>query len=307
MNIKDVLDQIGQDVLTEETKKLLSDAFAEAVKAQTQESLTLEMTNALQTLDKEHAEKLEKLLEAIDIDHTKKLESVIESIDSDHTEKLKYLIEKHNKEIKEDATKFKGDLVTQLSNYLEVYVDKAIPAAELKEAVENKQAQKILAQIKEVVAVDEQFVNETIRTAVADGKQAIDGLKSELTEAIKSNIQLNNSLKTSKAELVLEKATAQFPKEKKAFVLRVLKDKDPEYITENLSYVVKMFDKNDDENKTILTEKAIKPEATVSGNVAIPQSKIKDTSLVTESAVPGDTDGVSEYLGALKTQDRFKK
>lgn len=305
MNIKDVLDQIGQDVLTEETKKLLTDAFADAVITASGEKVTLEVESALKKLDEEHAGKLEKLLEAIDTDHTKKLQSVIEKIDADHTEKLKYLIEKHEAEIREDAGKFKNELVTQLSNYLDVYVGTAIPEKELKEAVQNKRAQKIVNQVKQLISLDEQYINDTVREAVSDGKKTIDSLKSELTEAIKANIQINQAYKTTNAELVLEKATARFAKDKRDFVLRALKDKDPEYITENLNYVIKMFEKDEEERRDVLTENATKSSTIVKDKVDVPQSKIKDTSLMTESTVPGET--VVDYLAAMQNQDRFKK
>jgi len=306
MNIKDVLNQIGQDVLTEDTKKLLSDAFEESVKVQVDEKLQLEKGAALRVLDEEHSQKLEQLLEAIDKDHTAKLHAVLEKIDTDHLQKLQYLIERHNKEIKEDANEFKGQLVEQLSNYLDVYISKSLPKEELSEAVKNKQAQKILSNIKELVALDEEYINKTITEAVSDGKTTIDTLKSELHETIKNNIQINQELKAVKSSLLLEKSTVQFSKDKKDYVMRILKDKDPDYITENIDYVVKMFEKDDDEKAQLLTETAKTSSKTVKGHVDTPKSQIAPRRPINESTDAVDTSVVNSYIDVMKGQDKYK-
>ena len=171
MNITDVLDQIGSDVLTADTKKALAEAFTEAVEKRIAEQSELTATDALQRLDEEHAKQLEQLLETIDKDHTEKLHSVIAKIDEDHTEKLSFLVKKYEKILKEDASSFKSQLVKQMSNYLDLYLEDAIPKKEITEAVSNKQAQKTVNAIKELIALDDEFINDTIREAVADGKK----------------------------------------------------------------------------------------------------------------------------------------
>ena len=202
--IEDMLSQVSDDVLTEDSKKMLAEAFDDAVKAAVSEKLELEVNSALQKLDEDHSTKLEQLLESIDVDHTGKLVAVLEKIDADHTEKLEFLIKKHDKVLQEDAKTFKESLIAQLSNYIELYVEKTIPRDELREAVENKRAQKMITQMKQVMALDDSFINETIKEAVADGRQTIDGLKQELNEAIKKNIEISQSLKTKSTELMLE-------------------------------------------------------------------------------------------------------
>lgn len=300
--IEDVLSQVSEDVLTEDSKKMLAEAFEDAVKTTVSERLELEVNEALTKLDTEHSGKLEQLLEAIDSDHTQKLVAVLEKIDVDHTEKLEFLIKKNDKILKEDATEFKENLIGQLSNYIELYVEKAIPHGELKEAVENKRAQKMLGQMKQIMALDDSFINETIKEAVADGRKTIDTLKQELNEAVKQNIQINQSLKTKAAELMLEKNTAGLAKEKKQYVMRMLKDKDPEYITENFDYVVKMFNKDEEEQKELVVEQATKSTKTIGGKVDTPRS---DRQPVNESSSTPEGEGVSEYLTAMKKQDRF--
>lgn len=299
--IEDVLSQISEDVLTEDSKKMLTEAFNDAVEVTVAERLDLEVADSLQKLDEEHSVKLEQLLEAIDTDHTQKLMAVLEKLDADHTEKLEFLIKKNDKILKEDAKEFKESLLDQLSKYLEVYVEKAMPVAELKEAVQNKKAQKMVDQVKQLMALDDSFISNTIKEAVEDGRKAIDTLKQELNEAIKQNIQISQGLKAKSAELVLEKNTAGLPKEKKTYVMRMLQGKDPEYIVENLDYVIKMFDKEDEEQKELVTEQAKKSSKTITEKVDTPRS---DRS--TDANIPKpESEGVVDYLKAMERQDRF--
>ena len=300
--IQDVLNQISEDVLTEDSKKMLSEAFDEAVAAAVTEKVDLEVTDALTKLDEEHSAKLEQLLEAIDTDHSEKLMAVLSKIDEDHTEKLQFLVKQHNKALSEDASEFKENLLNQLSNYIELYIEKAIPREEIAEAVSNKRAQKILEQMKQMIALDDSFINETIKEAVEDGRKTIDSLKQELNEAIKSNIQATQALKVKSAELVLEKNTADLPKEKKQYVMRMLKGKDPEYITENFDYVVKMFDKEEDENKELVTEQATKSAKIIKEKVDTPRADKNPP--VADSSTP-EGDGVDKYLNAMQRQDRY--
>jgi len=304
MKISDVLDQIGKDVLSEQSKKLLSEAFEESAKTKANEIVTLEVENALKRLDEEHSTKLEQLLEAIDEDHTTKLHAVLEKVDQDHTNKLKYIISKYQRVITEDAKTFKKNLTEQLSSYLDLYVKEKFPEQEIKEAVQNVQSRKMIDKIKEIVAIDEAFIDGTIKEAVQDGNKTIEALRNDLNESVKANIQINQELKNQKAELIIEKKTAGFDKTKKDFVLRSLKGKDPEFIAENFDYVVKMFEKDEDKNTQILTEEARKKSTVVTEKVETPASRIKDESLVNESA----GNPVTGYLSMLKSQDnRFKQ
>ncbi len=300
--IEDVLSQLGGDILTEDSKKMLIEAFDDAVNMRVSERVEIEVKDALQKLDEDHSVKLEQLLEAIDSDHTQKLVAVLEKIDTDHSEKLVYLVKRHAKIMKEDAAQFKEKLIAQLSGYLDLYVEKAIPRDELKEAVSNKRAQRMVEQMKQIISLDDSFVNETIKEAVEDGRKTIENLKSELNEAVKQNIQITQMLKGKSAELMLEKSTAGLTRDKKQYVMRMLKDKDPEYIKENFDYVVKMFDKEDDGQRELVAEQATKAAKIIKEKVDTPRSE----KIIKEGTSSVDGDGVGGYLDIMKRQDRFE-
>lgn len=305
MKISDVLDQIGQDVLTEDSKKILAEAFLEAVEASVNEKLELHIQNALTQLDEEHSEKLEKLLEAIDTDHTSKLSAVLEKVDADHASKLKFVIERYQKTLNKDAIEFKEQLTEQISQYLDLYLEDQLPKEEINEAVKNVQARKVLDKIKQVVAVDQTFIDETIKEAVQDGKETIDNLRRELNEAVKANIELSQSVKSTKANLILEQKTAGFSRDKKAFIMRTLAGKDPGVIEENFDYAMKMFEKDEDDQTQLLSEEAKSKSRIVTGKVDTPPTRIKDETL-NESVVPED--GVTGYLSVLQSQDnKYRK
>lgn len=307
MKIKDVLDQIGQDVLSEDTKKTLQEAFDEVVNATVTEKVNLEVEAALKKLDEDHAVKLEKLLESIDEDHVNKLHAVIAKIDEDHTKKLQYIVSHYKKILAEDASDFKNKLSKQVNDYLSLYVSEKLPTAEIKEAVQNVKARRILEKVKQVVAVDEEFINETIREAVEDGRNTIENLRSELSDTVKANIAINQEMKATKAELLIEKSTAGFPKHKKDYVARILRDKDPDFITENFEQTVKMFERDEEDSHRSAAEVATKNTKTMSGKIDVPASKVKDSGLLTESA-PTEKGSVGGYLKALESQDnRFKR
>jgi hypothetical protein len=81
----------------------------------------------------------------------------------------------------------------------------------------------------------------------------------------------------------------------------MLRGKDPEYITENFDYVVKMFERDDEEHKELVVEQATKSSKIITEKVDTPVNSKIDESVSSDS-----TDGaVSEYLGAMKRQDRF--
>jgi hypothetical protein len=299
MNIEDVLDQIGEDVLPKDVKLGLTEAFADAVDIKVNSRLEVELTSALQKLDEDHTTKLNELIEAIDVDHTDKFTKVLERIDEDHAKKLQYYIDKQNTLLKEDAGAFKSQIVTQISNYLDLYLEEAIPKQEIVEAVANKQAQKALNEIKQILAIDDEYINDTIREAVSDGKQQIDLLKEQLNDAVKQNIKINQNLKGTRSVLMLEKASKDFTSDKRNYIMRTLSGKDPDFITENIDYVVKMFEKDEGANRYAVAKKAASESKIITEKVDVQSSKIVNTL----NDAPAEAEGVSGYLQSLQGQD----
>lgn len=301
MNIKDLIKNIDPDVITEETATAIAEAFEQAVQEKSKTQVELQVQNALMKIDEEHAAKLQKLIDAIDIDHTNKLQKVVDAINENHAIKLKKVLKKYDSMVEERAQQFSNKLVGEISNYLDLYLEKAVPSFQLEEAVSNVYAKNTLAKIKKIISVDPEYINENVKEALTTGKKAIDSLKAQLNESVKDNIRINQELKNVKASLILESKIKDLPLRKKEYVSRLLGNKDASYIEENFNYVVEMFEKDELESAESVTENATARAVTRDVSPA-------PTSIIEEGFESSNSDtnsSVSEYLTAMKQQERF--
>lgn len=293
---EDILNGVNNEILNEDSKKAIVEAFETAVA----DRAKIEVETALKKLDESHAEQLQKLLESIDEDHVDKFKKVVAKIDSDYAEKLNQVVEKYEGMLKTEAVTFRDKLTTELSNYMDLYLEKMIPTEQIQEAVVNTQSKKIINKVKELVSVDEDSISDTIRDALEDGKNRIDSLSQELSEAIKTNIQINQDLKKTKTMLMLEQKTEHFDDSKKRYVMRVLNQKSPEDIEANFDYVVEMFERDEADEAKVLTEVATK--AAKSTKIDTPPA-MKEEIIEESAPVSRMEQSVGGYLNALQEQD----
>lgn len=255
--ITDTLKEAAKDVLTEETLEEIQNTFNEQLESKAEERSKIAVAAALNEQDEKYAEKLESLLEAIDKDHCRKLKRVVESLDNDRTNKLKRVIKKYQSELNTEAVKLRDAIVESASEYLDSYIDEALPVSSIQEAVDNKKAFGILENFRQTLGVDLALANETIREGVVDGKKQLD----ESNEQLKVTSQQRNTLAEEVAELkktiFLSEKTKNFDKKKTNFITKTFKGKDLDFIQENFKYTVKMFDKKHTEALDILKEDAI--------------------------------------------------
>ena len=255
--ITDTLKEAAKDVLTEETLQEIQKTFNEQLESKAEERSKIAVAAALNEQDEKYAEKLEALLEAIDKDHCRKLKRVVESLDNDRTNKLKRVIKKYQSELNTEAVKLRDAIVESASEYLDSYIDEALPISSIQEAVNNKKALGILENFRQTLGVDLALANETIREGVVDGKKQLD----ESNEQLKITSQQRDTLAEEVAELkktiFLSEKTKNFDEKKTNFITKTFKGKDLDFIQENFKYTVKMFDKKHTEALDILKEDAI--------------------------------------------------
>ena len=284
-DIKSILKEATQDLLSEEVLKEIEEAFNSTVS----EKVQIHVTKALTEQDEDYSKKLEHLLEAIDADHTKKLEKVVEAIDANHTEKLKKLVEKYAAALNKEAKEFKDNTINNISTYLEAYLDEAIPAEEVKDAVKNRKALEVLDQLRSILGVDAALAKESIREAVQDGKRQIEEASQKLEAATKELAQYKSQLAVKDAELTLEKKTAGLTPRKKDYINKVMKSKSAQFITENVDYALSLFDKTEKERLHNIKEEAVTETAATH----------VDRPVVEESVQPSDDVVMSPYLKEL--------
>jgi hypothetical protein len=252
-NVTDILKEATKDILSEDILKEIETAFNATVN----DKVKIHVEKALNEQDEDYAKKLEKLVEVIDADHTTKLNQVVEAIDKNHAQKLKTIVGKYEKTIKEEASAFKSNLVTQVSKYLEIYLEEKIPAKQIQEAVNNKKAAKILGDMRNMLSVNEALAKDSIRDAVIEGKNRLDEAVQQLEAANKKVEQLTQSLTKAESETILEKKLSTLEKDKKAYMKKMLSGKSSQFINENFDYTLKLFEKSEEERLANLKEEAV--------------------------------------------------
>jgi hypothetical protein len=294
MNIQELLKTIDPTALSNESATAIAEAFKSAVEERVKIETGIQVEAALKSQDEDHATKLAKLLETIDEDHTKKLQKVVESINQNHTAKLNNIQKLHQKSLNEKASKFSDRIVEEISNYLDLYLEKALPQEQLEKAVNNTQAQLQLEAIKKVISFDPSSVNSEIKNVIKEGNSKINELKNRLNDSLKENINLNEQIKQMKAAILLEGKTKGLSASKKEFVNKILCDKTVDYINENFDYVVNVFEKQEASVSEKLVQEALNESTT--RNVKVP----KPEQVISESVDTSVAGTMSGYLEALK-------
>jgi len=279
-DIKSILKEATQDLLSEDVLKEIEEAFNKTVS----EKVQIHVTKALTEQDEDYSKKLEHLLEAIDADHTNKLEKVVDAIDANHTEKLKALVAKYSAALTNEAKTFKENTVNNISTYLEAYLDEVIPAEDIKDAVKNKRALEVLDQLRGILGVDAALAKESIREAIADGKRQIDEARKELEAANKELQAVKSALASRDAELTLEKKTVGLAPRKKDYINKVMSGKNAQFITENIDYALSLFDKTEKERLQNIKEEAV--SESVAAQVDRPVEESVETAQHTEFMNP---------------------
>jgi hypothetical protein len=291
--VTDILKEATEGVLTEETLTQIEEVFNSAVEERSQ----LHVEKALIEQDEEYAGKLTTLLETIDEDHSVKLDKVVKAIDKNHSQKLGAIVKKYTHQLNEEAEEFKNDVVSKVSNYLELYLEEVVPEEEIKEAVKSKKAQSLLEQLRNTLGVDLALSQDAIKEAVIDGKNQISEATKTNEEVTTENVQLKEDLTNAQAALILERKSAELPEVKKNYILKILGDKDAEFINENFDYTLKMFDKSEEDRLEQLQE-----EATEDRKVKVDRPTAHD--VITESSDQSvkefeDHPLFNEYMGEL--------
>ena len=299
--ISTILKEATKDLLTEESLKAITEAFEKKV----DEKVNLAVESALIKQDEEYSAKLEKVLEAIDADHTEKLtkivtkideahaakfEHALKTIDETHSAKLEKLVGRYDNALKNEAETFKKNIVENVSSYLELYIDKAIPAQQIQEATLNTRSRKIIDEIKRLVSLDDTFVNENVKEALMDGKRQIDEANEKAASAAKESALLLEKVATIERDLLLEKKIANLPAPKKTYMLRMLGEKDAKFINENFEYASDLYEKREEENLQVLKE------STAPKTKGVDRVVTEDAKPVTKSFMTKDEDSGEKYV-----------
>jgi FtsZ-binding cell division protein ZapB len=248
---------MSKEKLPKDIEEVLTTESVEAIETAFKEKLELSVEAALTQQDEMYAEKLEELVGNIDKDHASKMEQIVEAVDTNNAKKLAQVVTKYETELNEGAVEFKETLVESISNYLEEYVQEAIPTEAIEEATRNSEAFNVLASLRNTLAVDSSLMAEGVKTAIVEGKNEIDQLKAEIAELKTNNETLTESYNDAKSAAFLESRCAKFNDKKSAYLKKVLNDKSPRFIEENFEYTARLFDRKEQDQLEVIREEAI--------------------------------------------------
>ena len=276
-------------LITDEAKKVLTEESLQAIEDAFTKKLDLTVESALAQQDDLYAKKLKQLISAIDKDHTTKLKRVVESIDKNNSNKLVKVVKRYERELTNEANSFKETLVESISNYLEEFIEEAIPTEAINEATKNRTAREVLGNLRKVLAIDSALMSESVQDAVVDGKKQIDELSKKVQDLSKENALIKEGYSKTKAALILESKTSGLSDKKKEYIKRVLGDKTPKFIEENFDYTLRLFDKKEQERINIIKEQAFN------------ERKVKaDAPVIRESVQPKQPQESNPYISELQ-------
>lgn len=274
MKVENILPAEATQILTEESLQVIESAFSK--------KLHLTVEAALTEQDDLYSKKLEQLINAIDKDHTTKLKRVVEAVDKNNANKLVKVVKKYERELTAEAKQFKQTLTESISNYLEEFLDEAIPSEAIAEATKNRTAREVLSNLRKVLAIDSALMSESVQGAVVDGKNQIDALTNQVKELTKENTLVKESYFKTKASLLIETKTAGLSDKKREYIRRVLSDKSPKFIEENFDYTLRLFDKKERENTNILREEAFNTRS-VKADAPVIKESTKQKQTISEN------------------------
>jgi len=245
-----------KNILPQEAKQILSEESLQTIESAFSKKLQLTVEAALIEQDDLYAKKLQQLINAIDKDHTVKLKRVVEAVDKNNTGKLVRVVKKYERTLTTEAKAFKGALTGAISNYLEEFLDEAVPVKAIEEATKNNTARKVLSNLRKVLSIDSALMSESIQGALVDGKSQIDVLAAEVKALRSENTLIKESYFKTKSALLIETKTSKLSDKKKEYIKRVLGDKTPKFIEENFDYTLRLWDKKEKEQIDVLREEA---------------------------------------------------
>ncbi|HPM74265.1 MAG TPA: hypothetical protein PLA71_00920 [Saccharofermentans sp.] len=253
--MKDILKKLFESIdpqnslIKEDVRASLTEQF-ESKMAELKEAAYKE---ALEKVDEEHCELLDKVRAKIDEDHCELLDKVLEKIDEEHTELLDQVVEKLRSEKLSESNR---EVAKYVSDFLDTYLDEAIPETTVKESVETAACKKIFEQIKQAMATYEVSIDAEINEAFLDGKQIIDEKEKELSKLMFEKIELKNELEDLKRAKIVEEQTKSMSPKLKLFVETQVKDAELDKVEEKIAEAVKAFDADEKQLRQKLNESA---------------------------------------------------
>lgn len=263
-------------------------ALEEAAK-KVSEDHTAEIKKLTESIDNDHSAKLQKLIEKIDLDHARKLKKIYESLDTHCSKKLVKVV-KHLKE------NHRSQIIEKVSDYLDTYLEEAFPKKNAIDEAKLARLEESTKAIREILMVNDAYVQKEIKEAILDAKKQIEEKQSEVDKLMFEKVELKKKFDKIEADRMLTEKTKDMPLAQKSFILKYFAEATSKEISEKMNEAVQAFQKADRKERETLIEK--NANAGIKPTVVMDES---DKQMLTEKTeVDGNTNLMSTYAAKVK-------
>ena len=242
-NIADLLPEAITKHLSDESLSALKEEFENLVESKVAERLAVATAAAEAALDEEVNKQTTELIHKIEEAHKIGLEKVVNHLNEKYESNVAKVRNYYKNQLGREALKFKNQLVESVSKYIDARVDKFIPYNEVKAAVKNDSAMKVLESFKQILSVNEATSNASIRSAIMEGHKMLQDAKSQAEQALNEKAAVQKQLDEMAESYAFERNISQLDEDQKNFAIRMAKKAGVGYVNENMAYIFNLYEK----------------------------------------------------------------
>lgn len=257
IEISKMLPESIVNAMSEESLSVLKEEFEKAVESKVAARVKLAVESAETALDEELNRKCTDLVHQIEEAHKIGLMKVVESINKRFNKKLEIVRNYYKSQLGRKAGLFKNSLVESVKNYINSRVDKLVPYEEVKEAVANNTAMKVLNTFKEILNVSEASSNKSIKGAIMEGYNMLVDAKNKVSSLESKNKELNSVIDEMAENYAFERNISKLDEDTKNFIIRFAKKMGVAYVNENMEYICSLYESKLSSEREYLKKKEI--------------------------------------------------
>lgn len=242
-NIADLLPEVITKNLSEESLSALKEEFERLVESKVAERISVATAAAEASLDEEVNKQTTELVHKIEEAHKIGLEKVYTHLTEKYENNLNKVRNYYKNQLGREALKFKNTLVESVSKYINARIDKLVPYAEVKAAVKNDSAMKVLESFKHMLNVNEALNDKSVRSAIMEGYDMVQEAEKKVNKVSAENEKLQKQLDEMAESYAFERNLKQLDEDQQNFMIRMAKKAGVSYVNENMAYINSLYEK----------------------------------------------------------------
>lgn len=236
-NITDLLPEAIKVALSEESLSVINKEFETLVESKVNERINIATAAAEAALDEEVNKRCTELVHKIEEAHKIGLERVYTYLTEKNQKNERLIRNFYKKQIGKEAEVFRKRLCENVARAIDERIDKLVPYNEVKAAVKNETAMRVLESFKGILNINEATVQKEIREAVLDGKAMLKEATDKAESLAAQNDKLQKQIDEMAESYAFEKNISQLDEDAKNFVIRFAKKAGIGYANENMEYL----------------------------------------------------------------------